>query len=100
MTKSATNISIYYSLFAGLSTVVNINIQMFFILTYKGLYLVEVSILIGTLAGLLLYYFFEKCYIFFFNQQISNSMDCCFILIVSWVYLQQLFSGKQKTYFI
>jgi hypothetical protein len=68
MTKSATNITIYYSLFSVLSTVVNINIQMFFILTYKGLYSVEVSIFIGTLAGLLLYYFFEKCYIFSFQS--------------------------------
>ena len=79
MTKSATNITIYYSLFAGLSTVVNINIQMFFILTYRGLYSVEVYIFIGTLVGLLLCYFLEKCYIFSFqstNIKLNGLLFC------------------------
>jgi putative flippase GtrA len=69
MTKSATKIAVLYSLFAGLSTVVNIGSQMLSMLIYSGAYAVEISIFMGTLAGLSLRYFLEKRYIFSFESK-------------------------------
>jgi putative flippase GtrA len=69
MTKSATKIAALYSLFASLSTVVNIGSQMLSMLIYSGVYTVEISIFIGTLAGLPLRYFLEKRYIFSFQSK-------------------------------
>jgi putative flippase GtrA len=69
MTKSTTKIVVLYSLFAGLSTVVNIGSQMLSILFYSGVYSVEISIFIGTLAGLPLRFFLEKRCIFSFQSK-------------------------------
>jgi len=69
MTKSVTKIAVLYSLFAGLSTVVNIGSQMLSMLIYSGVYAVEISIFMGTLAGLPLRYFLEKRYIFSFESK-------------------------------
>ncbi len=80
MTKSATKIAVFYSLFAGLSTVVNIGSQMLSILIYSGIYAVEISIFIGTLAGLPLRYFLEKRYIFSFQSKNINHDGQLFIL--------------------
>ena len=80
MTKSATKIAVLYSLFAGLSTVVNIGSQMLSMLIYGGVYDVEVSIFIGTLAGLPLRYFLEKRYIFSFQSKNIKHDGQLFIL--------------------
>jgi hypothetical protein len=64
MSKSATKIAVLYSLFAGLSTIVNIVSKMLSIFIYSGVYVVEISIFIGALAGLPLRYFLGKHYIF------------------------------------
>jgi hypothetical protein len=69
MSKSATKIAVLYSLFAGLSTIVNIVSQMLSIFIYSGVYVVEISIFIGALAGLTLRYFLEKHYIFSFQSK-------------------------------
>ncbi len=80
MTKSATKIAVLYSLFAGLSTGVNIGSQMLSILIYSGVYSVEISIFIGTLAGLPLRYFLEKRYIFSFQSKNMKHDGRLFIL--------------------
>jgi putative flippase GtrA len=80
MTKSATKIAVLYSLFAGLSTVVNIGSQMLSILIYSGAYAVEISIFMGTLAGLPLRYFLEKRYIFSFESKNIKHDGRLFIL--------------------
>jgi putative flippase GtrA len=80
MTKSATKIAVLYSLFAGLSTVVNIGSQMLSMLIYSGAYAVEISIFIGTLAGLPLRYFLEKRYIFSFESKNIKHDGQLFIL--------------------
>ena len=67
MTKSTTKIAVLYILFASLSTVVNIGSQMLSMLIYSGAYAVEISIFVGTLAGLPLRYFLEKTLYFFFS---------------------------------
>ena len=69
MSKNALSIAALYSLFAFLSTLINIGSQMLSMATYNGIYAVEISILIGTVTGLPLRYFLEKRYIFFFKSQ-------------------------------
>jgi putative flippase GtrA len=80
MTKSATKIAVLYSLFAGLSTAVNIGSQMLSMLIYSGAYAVEISIFIGTMAGLPLRYFLEKRYIFSFESKNIKHDGQLFIL--------------------
>ena len=69
MTKVATKISVLYTLFAVLSTAINIGSQMLSIWIYEGPFSVEISILVGTAMGLPLRYFLEKCYIFNFTSK-------------------------------
>ena len=80
MTKSDTKIAVLYSLFAGLSTVVNICSQMLSMLIYRGVYAVEISIFIGTLVGLPLRFFLEKRYIFSFQSKNIKHEGQLFIL--------------------
>jgi putative flippase GtrA len=68
MAKTAISIAVLYTLFAAFSTATNIGAQMLSIWAYKGPYSVEVSILIGTAAGLPLRYLLEKRYIFAFKS--------------------------------
>ena len=69
MTKTTTKIAVLYTLFAVLSTAINIGSQMLSICIYKGQLSVEISILVGTAMGLPLRYFLEKRYIFNFTSK-------------------------------
>ena len=69
MTKTDTKIAIFYTLFAVVSTAINIGSQMVSIWIYKGPFSVEISILVGTVMGLPLRYFLEKRYIFNFTSK-------------------------------
>lgn len=69
MAKTAVEISVLYTFFAVLSTIINIGSQILSVWVYKGPYSVEISILVGTAAGLPLRYFLEKRYIFDFTSQ-------------------------------
>jgi len=69
MAKTAIRITVLYMLFAASSTVINIGSQILSIWTYKGSFAVEISILVGTAAGLPLRYFLEKRYIFAFTSK-------------------------------
>lgn len=68
MAKTAVSIAVLYTLFAAFSTAINIGAQILSIWAYTGPYAVEVSILIGTAAGLPLRYLLEKRYIFAFKS--------------------------------
>lgn len=69
MTKTVAKVAVLYTLFAVLSTAINIGSQMVSIWTYKGPLYVEISILVGTAMGLPLRYFLEKRYIFAFTSR-------------------------------
>jgi putative flippase GtrA len=69
MTKTATKIAVLYTLFAVVSTAINIGSQILSIWIYKGPFSVEISILIGTTMGLPLRYVLEKKYIFDFTSE-------------------------------
>jgi len=69
MTKTATKIAVLYTLFAVVSTAINIGSQMVSIWVYEGPFSVEISILVGTAMGLPLRYLLEKRYIFNFTSK-------------------------------
>ena len=69
MAKTATKIAVLYTLFAVVSTAINIGSQMVSIWVYEGPFSVEISILVGTAMGLPLRYFLEKRYIFNFTSK-------------------------------
>ena len=69
MAKTATKIAVLYTLFAVVSTAINIGSQMVSIWVYEGPLSVEISILVGTVMGLPLRYFLEKRYIFNFTSK-------------------------------
>jgi len=64
--KSVARIAGLYAVFAALATAVNIGSQALVIWSYNGVYVVPLSILVGTAAGLPLKYVLEKRYIFSF----------------------------------
>ena len=66
---TATKIAVLYTLFALVSTAINIGSQMLSIWVYKGPFSVEISILVGTATGLPLRYFLEKRHIFNFTSK-------------------------------
>ena len=69
MDKAAVKILACYTLFATLSTIINIGSQIISVWAYKGPFSIEISILVGTAAGLPLRYFLEKRYIFSFTSK-------------------------------
>ena len=69
MASKSVQITVLYTLFAVLSTVINISSQMVSTWAYKGAFAVELSILVGTAIGLPLRYFLEKQYIFSFTSK-------------------------------
>ncbi len=99
MTKSATKIAVLYSLFAGLSTVVNIGSQTLSMLIYSGAYAVEISIFIGTLAGLALRYFLEKRYIFsFVSKNIKHDGQLFILYSFMSVFTTAIFWGTEYAF--
>ena len=69
MSNTKVSIAVLYSLFAAFSTAINIGFQIFSIWLYDGPYAVELSIIVGTAAGLPLRYLLEKRYIFAFKSK-------------------------------
>ena len=69
MHKTAVKIAMLYILFAMLSIAINIGSQMASIWIYKGLFYIEISVLVGTAMVLPLRYLLEKRYIFSFTSK-------------------------------
>ena len=80
MIRLSSKITILYTLFAVLTTLVNIGGQMLSVFFYKNLYSIEISILIGTLVALPLRYILEKKYIFSFETKNIKHDGRLFIL--------------------
>lgn len=60
-------IALRYTFFAIIATVANIGCQDLAIRLYQGSYAITMSILIGTLAGLVVKYVLDKKYIFYYQ---------------------------------
>jgi putative flippase GtrA len=69
LARTAVAIAALYVLFAAFSTSVNIGSQMLSMWLYTGVHAVEVSMLVGTAAGLPLRYLLEKRYVFAFTAK-------------------------------
>ena len=69
MVKKPSKIVVLYALFAVLSVAINIGSQIISVWLYKGLFSVEISILVGTVMGLPVRYFLDKRYIFDFTSK-------------------------------
>jgi putative flippase GtrA len=64
--KGLARLTLLYSTFALISIAVNIGCQATVVALYKGVYAVQLSVLIGTAAGLPVKYVLEKRHIFGF----------------------------------
>jgi putative flippase GtrA len=99
MPKTAMSIAVLYSLFAAFSTAINIGFQMLSIWLYSGPYAVEMSILIGTAAGLPLRYFLEKRYIFSFKSNgISHDGRLFVLYTLMGVFTTAIFWGVEYAF--
>ena len=67
--KTVAHIAILYALFAAVATAANLGAQAIVIALYGGVHAVELSILVGTLAGLPIKYVLEKRHIFEFRSE-------------------------------
>ena len=97
--KTATHIVVLYSLFATLATAANLGAQALVVWFYHGPYSVEVSILIGTAAGLPVKYLLEKKHIFEFEADNLAHDSWLFILYsLMGVLTTLLFWGTEYTF--
>lgn len=67
--KSASALAALYALFAIIATLINIGFQALVISLYSGIFSVQLSVLIGTAAGLPIKYYLEKRHIFRYKSK-------------------------------
>lgn len=65
--SSKFRIAFLYSLFAAIALVSNLFSQALFVRYYHGLYVIEISVVVGTAVGLPIKYVLDKKYIFLFK---------------------------------
>lgn len=101
MAKTAVSIALLYTLFAAFSTAINIGAQMLSMWAYTGPYAIEVSILVGTAAGLPLRYLLEKRYIFAFQSK-SMVQDGQLFVLYSFmgVFTTVIFWGVEYAFYL
>ncbi|MCF6339186.1 MAG: GtrA family protein [Sulfurimonas sp.] len=73
-------IAIRYTLFAIISTIVNLLFQYLSFLAYGGFLSLYIAMFIGTLAGLILKYILDKKYIFFHTPNSKKDDSKKFVL--------------------
>ena len=78
--QDTTRIAVFYILFSGISTLINICAQMISLRIYNGHRSIEISIFIGTIEGLPLRYYLEKRYIFAFESDDIKHDSKLFVL--------------------
>jgi putative flippase GtrA len=97
--KTAMTIALLYSLIASISTFITIGSQMLSMSIYKGLYAVEISILVGTAAGLPLRYLLEKRYIFSFkSSNIAHDGRLFVLYSFMGLFTTAIFWGTEYTF--
>ena len=101
MARTAVSLALLYTLFAAFSTAMNIGAQMLSMWTYTGLYAIEISILVGTAAGLPLRYFLEKRYIFAFQSKSMAHDGQLFVLYsLMGVFTTVIFWGVEYAFYL
>jgi putative flippase GtrA len=97
--SSGIGIALLYSLFAVLSTAMNIGAQMIFLQAYRGLHAIEASILFGTAVGLPLRYLLEKRYIFSFkSRNVAHDSRLFVLYSLMSVFTTGLFWGTEYAF--
>jgi len=87
---NAWNIALLYTLFAALSTLINIGSQMVSISLYAGPYAIPISILVGTAMGMPVRYLLDKRYIFAFQAKDLSHDGRLFVLYTGMAVLTTL----------
>jgi len=101
MTERTYRIAFLYCLFAMLSIVINIGTQIILIWVYVGPFAVELSILVGTIAGLPLRYYLEKIYIFnFSSKNISHDSQLFIIYSSMGLITTAIFWGTEYAFYL
>lgn len=99
MARTAITIAALYVLFAAFSTSVNIGSQMLSMWLYRGAYAVEISMLVGTAAGLPLRYLLEKRYVFAFqSSNIAHDGQLFVLYSFLGVFTTALFWGVEYAF--
>lgn len=97
--RTAVSIAFFYTLFAVFSTVINLGVQVTTVWLYKGPYAIEMSILLGTAAGLPLRYLLEKRYIFAFkSQNLAHDGRLFFVYSFMGVFTTLIFWGVEYAF--
>lgn len=92
-------IGLLYTLFAIVSTILNISFQMVSIWAYKGSFYIEISILVGTVAGLPLRYLLEKRYIFnFISKNLAHDGKLFFVYTIIGIITTLIFWGTEYVF--
>lgn len=92
--KSGARIAVLYTVFAVISTGVNIGCQALVIWLYNGAFAIPLSILIGTAAGLPVKYVLEKRHIFgFVSQNLAHDGRLFMLYSFMGVFTTSLFWG-------
>ena len=90
--KDITRLAVLYSVFALIAIAVNISCQALVIWIYKGSFALQLSILVGTAAGLPVKYVLDKKYIFRFqSKNITHDSQVFMLYICMSVFTTALF---------
>lgn len=99
MTKNPLNITVLYSFIAGLSIIINIGAQLLSLWIYTGLFGVEISILVGTSAGLPFRYILDKKLIFQYqSQNVAHDGRLFFLYSFMGIFTTAIFWGLEYTF--
>ncbi|WP_226662622.1 GtrA family protein [Microbulbifer aggregans] len=92
-------IALSYTIFATFATVINICSQDFSLRLYAGTYSIAGSILVGTIAGLLVKYYLDKHYIFrFVGKGMQQDAKMFGLYAVMGVLTTFIFWGMEFTF--
>ena len=90
--KDITRLAVLYSVFALIAIAVNISCQALVIWIYKGSFALQLSILVGTAAGLPVKYVLDKKYIFRFqSKNITHDSQVFMLYICRSVFTTAIF---------
>lgn len=97
--KRAAEIALLYTVFAAIATLANIGSQALVVACYRGIYSVELSILIGTAAGLPIKYMLEKRHIFgYVAENLSHDSKLFVLYSIMGTVTTALFWGTEYTF--
>ena len=92
-------IALRYIIFAVIATVVNVGLQKISFLAYSGYLSIYIAMGIGTLGGLLVKYYLDKKYIFYYiTAEISEDITKFLFYSLMGVLTTVIFWGTELTF--